>query len=318
MSNTRRQDGFVAMCARLMLAVLAMTMSNPVAAIAQATDEVTYYHTDAIGSVRMITSASQVEVVRHDYLPFGERWTGPDVPDARRFVGKERDTETGFDYSGARHYVSGSGRFTTVDPVMEIETALTDPQRWNRYAYALNRPYRYVDPDGANPILIKFAELAQRAAASPAAQRAQQVIVSQGSRAWVALTRLFSSTAGQETIKTAAELATGLDAGPSTLGATGLANRAAARAALSELGDVGAAANRFFRGATAKSTDFRISELSAGLRRLEFFSPANNAGYGKRYVQEVDAFGRVVREYKETISPSGVIDVKWIRGERLK
>jgi len=39
---------------------------------AQATDQVTYYHTDAIGSVRMVTDATGAVVQRHDYLPFGE------------------------------------------------------------------------------------------------------------------------------------------------------------------------------------------------------------------------------------------------------
>jgi uncharacterized protein RhaS with RHS repeats len=30
---------------------------------------------------------------------------------------------------------------------------LADPQRLNRYAYGLNNPYRYVDPDGESPVL---------------------------------------------------------------------------------------------------------------------------------------------------------------------
>jgi hypothetical protein len=35
-----------------------------------------------------------------------------------------------------------------VDPVLNIEAALTDPQRWNRYSYAVNRPLTMIDPDG--------------------------------------------------------------------------------------------------------------------------------------------------------------------------
>ena len=31
---------------------------------------------------------------------------------------------------------------------MNIKAALTDPQRWNRYAYAVNRPVVMIDPDG--------------------------------------------------------------------------------------------------------------------------------------------------------------------------
>ncbi|CAK7261945.1 protein of unknown function (plasmid) [Shinella sp. WSC3-e] len=49
-------------------------------------------------------------------------------------------------------------------------------------------------------------------------------------------------------------------------------------------------------------------------KRFEFFSPARNTGYGKRYVQEVDGTGSVVREFKETIGPDGVTDTKWNHG----
>jgi hypothetical protein len=45
---------------------------------------------------------------------------------------EERDAESGFDYFGARYYASRLGRFTTVDPALNIEAALADPQRWNR------------------------------------------------------------------------------------------------------------------------------------------------------------------------------------------
>jgi RHS repeat-associated protein len=51
-------------------------------------------------------------------------------------------------YFGARYYASGNGRFISVDPVLDVEQALVDPQRWNRYTYVRNNPFRYVDPDG--------------------------------------------------------------------------------------------------------------------------------------------------------------------------
>jgi len=66
----------------------------------------------------------------------------------RRRIGKERDSETGLDYFGARYYGSSIGGFTTVDPRMTIDKNVVDPQRWNRYAYARNNPLKYVDPDG--------------------------------------------------------------------------------------------------------------------------------------------------------------------------
>jgi RHS repeat-associated protein len=98
--------------------------------------------------VRVVTDSNGTVVTRHDYYPFGEEYGGAQPGDARRFTGQERDGETGLDEFGARYYRSGMGRFTSVDPVMS--GALTHPQRWNRYAYALNNPLRMIDPDGMN------------------------------------------------------------------------------------------------------------------------------------------------------------------------
>jgi RHS repeat-associated protein len=122
-------------------------------AAAQSAPTVEYYHTDAVGSVRAVTDQSGAVVRRHDYFPFGEEFAATPGADARRFTGKERDAETGLDYFGARYYAQRAGRFTTVDPAMDIDAALTDPQRWNRYSYAKNSPLIFVDPDGRELIL---------------------------------------------------------------------------------------------------------------------------------------------------------------------
>ena len=116
---------------------------------ARVREQVFYYDTDAIGSVRAVTDASGT-VSYYDFTPFGEPWSVPSTPGTRQFAGKERDANTGLDYFGARYYAGGTARFTTVDPVMNVEPALFNPQRWNRYAYAGNNPLRFVDPDGAD------------------------------------------------------------------------------------------------------------------------------------------------------------------------
>jgi RHS repeat-associated protein len=129
--------------------VLASVLVAQGLASGQTTETVRYYHTDAIGSVRAITDEAGQLVARYDFLPFGEEYPatpGPHVP--LQFAGKERDYATGFDYFGGRCYSSGTGRFTTVDPVVPVSTALQNPQLWNRYAYALNNPVRFIDPDG--------------------------------------------------------------------------------------------------------------------------------------------------------------------------
>lgn len=126
----------------------------PYQASAQTTE---YYHLDAVGNVRAVTNQSGTVIERHDYLPFGEECTtGPCLTSPgvggglpTKFTGKERDSETGLDYFGARYYGSNDGRFTTVDPVLAVNAALADPQRWNRYAYGRSNPLRYFDPTGA-------------------------------------------------------------------------------------------------------------------------------------------------------------------------
>ena len=106
---------------------------------------VSYYHTDRLGSVRAMTDASGTLVGdRHDYAPFGED-TASITGNPMRFGGKELDAETALHYFEARYYRQTWGRFTQVDPASGWQS---DPQSWNRYAYARNNPLKYVDPTG--------------------------------------------------------------------------------------------------------------------------------------------------------------------------
>ena len=63
-----------------------------------------------------------------------------------RSTGKERDTESGNDYFGARYYASTMGRF--MSPDSGIDQHPEDPQSWNLYAYGRNNPLVLVDPSG--------------------------------------------------------------------------------------------------------------------------------------------------------------------------
>jgi RHS repeat-associated protein len=117
------------------------TFHQPAAAV------VTFYHLDAIGSVRARTDGSGTVLARHDYMPFGED-TQPMTGDPRRFTGKELDPETGQLSFVARQYRSSWGRFLTFDPHMDVGANMVDPQSWNRYAYVKSNPLRFVDPFG--------------------------------------------------------------------------------------------------------------------------------------------------------------------------
>ncbi len=69
-----------------------------------------------------------------------------------RCTGKERDTESGLDYMGARYYSNGLGRWITPDwsavPVPVPYADLTDPQSLNQYSYVRGLPTVRVDVDG--------------------------------------------------------------------------------------------------------------------------------------------------------------------------
>jgi len=69
-----------------------------------------------------------------------------------RCTGKERDTESGNDYFGARYYNSAMGRFMSPDwsaKIMPVPYAkLDNPQSLNLYAYVGNNPLTRFDPDG--------------------------------------------------------------------------------------------------------------------------------------------------------------------------
>ena len=123
-----------------------------------ASGKVFFYHNDATGTPMAMTDESGSVVWEADYLPFGQEseLTGS-VQNKNRFVGKEKDEETGLSYFGARYLDDRSGRFTKVDPVGISESDLMNPQRFNRYAYGLNNPYKYVDPDGEFAILGTLA-----------------------------------------------------------------------------------------------------------------------------------------------------------------
>jgi RHS repeat-associated protein len=66
-------------------------------------------------------------------------------PKRYRYTGKERDTETGLYYHGARYYASWLGRWSAVDP------DLTQFLDWSPFAYAFSNPVRFVDGTGRGP-----------------------------------------------------------------------------------------------------------------------------------------------------------------------
>jgi RHS repeat-associated protein len=108
-------------------------------------DEPYYYHSDHLGSAAWITDAKGSPVQYIMYAPYGEQRLNqqPFAYEERfTFTGKERDIETGYDYFGARNYLSALSIWGAVDP-------LANKYIYNSpYVYCDGNPIKFVDPDG--------------------------------------------------------------------------------------------------------------------------------------------------------------------------
>jgi RHS repeat-associated protein len=112
---------------------------------ARSGDQIVYYHSDHLRSVRLITNASANAIATMSYEPFGQKYEAFGVEESVGFAGKEEDSQVGLYYFGARNYDPEIGRFIQTDACVGVPE---DPQSQNRYSYCKNNPLRYVDPTG--------------------------------------------------------------------------------------------------------------------------------------------------------------------------
>ncbi|MFF9580618.1 RHS repeat-associated core domain-containing protein [Streptomyces achromogenes] len=102
---------------------------------------------DHHGTGLLAVAATDLSLTQRRVMPFGDaRGTTPaSWPGTKGFVGGIDETkDTGFTHLGAREYDPQTGRFLSVDPIMD----LADPQQINGYTYGNNNPLVYADPDG--------------------------------------------------------------------------------------------------------------------------------------------------------------------------
>ena len=118
-----------------------------------ADEKVTFFHVDVAGSPVAATNETGDIIWREDYQPYGARINNESeaASNDRWFTGHPHDDDTGLTYAGARYYDPVVGRFMAVDPK---GFNADNPPSFNRYAYANNNPYTFVDPDGRDTVTI--------------------------------------------------------------------------------------------------------------------------------------------------------------------
>ncbi|MBV8619168.1 MAG: Ig-like domain repeat protein [Curvibacter sp.] len=116
------------------------------------TPTITYFHNDIAGTPLMATDAKGSQLWKESYRPYGERTLNNAAGTDNNklwFTGKAYEASTGLSYLGARYYAPALGRFIGIDPK---EVQAEDVHSFNRYAYANNNPFKYVDPDGREAV----------------------------------------------------------------------------------------------------------------------------------------------------------------------
>lgn len=120
-----------------------------------ATDEVVYFHTDALGSPVAAFNEAGAVCWTESYSPYGEKlvnddnappWDGCGLIDTSdvAYTGHVQDG-SGLVYAQQRYYDPQIGRFMSTDPIGPSSGA---PHMFGRYQYANNSPYVFTDPTG--------------------------------------------------------------------------------------------------------------------------------------------------------------------------
>jgi RHS repeat-associated protein len=124
-----------------------------------------FHLNDWLGTRRMDTDVFGSPGASYQSLPFGELLNSAQIITSPEhfFTGKERDSESGLDYFGARYYGSSMGRWMSPDWADKPEAVpysdLANPQSLNLYGYVNNNPLSHADADGHEQQLLTPEEV---------------------------------------------------------------------------------------------------------------------------------------------------------------
>lgn len=150
--------------------VLLTSLANN--ALANQSDDVVLYLNDSLGSAIAAFDEAGELCWQESYTPYGQKTVLEDsftpegcgtISEERGFTGHTEDFKTDLVYMQQRYYDPTIGRFLSIDPVGPL---VGDPGSINRYSYARNTPYVYIDPDGrwVEDLIIGIPSLALGAA----------------------------------------------------------------------------------------------------------------------------------------------------------
>ncbi|MCM1722955.1 RHS repeat domain-containing protein, partial [Bacteroides ovatus] len=114
-----------------------------------------FYLQDHLGNNRVVARSDGTIVQTTHYYPYGMSFAEGTFADKQpyKYNGKELDTENGlnlYDYD-ARQMDIIFGRFTSVDPMAEKY------YHWSPYAYCMDNPLKYIDPNGLDSYIILYS-----------------------------------------------------------------------------------------------------------------------------------------------------------------
>jgi RHS repeat-associated protein len=103
---------------------------------------------DHLGSSAVVIEENGEFVNREEHTPYGETSFCSYEKNRYRFMGKERDEESGLNYHGARYYLPWVARWASCDPLGFRSHLLKSTASYDAFA---SNPIVYRDPDGKQP-----------------------------------------------------------------------------------------------------------------------------------------------------------------------